>query len=178
MELFNFYVFSCNLLNNFSLGSIVKSAFIVIQKWSVQKTLPENSIMAFQRPGSLWSPLVTQRGDLHYHVQLQPPSEDADWTTPTPTFMGTESPKVGRAVNRINEEHANSPPQTISEVCDLVQDLHARPPTSPVEDPVIQVDSEQPATTTQPTPTLFMETVAETVRPPLLLARRTTATPA
>ena len=69
-------------------------------------------------------------------------------------------------------------PKTINEVCDLVQDLRACPPTSPVEDPVIQVDCEQPATTTLPTPTLFMETVAETVRPPLLLARRAIATPA
>ena len=116
--------------------------------------------------------------DLHYQAQLQLPSEDADWTTLMPTFMGTESLEVGRAVDRINEEHANSPPQTIDEVCDLVQDLHACPPTSPVKDPVIQVDCEQPATTTPPTPTLFTETVAETVRPPLLLARRVTATPA
>ena len=81
-------------------------------------------------------------------------------------------------MDRINEEHANSPPQTINEVCDLVQDLRAHPPTSPVKDPVIQVDCELPATTTLPTPTLFMETVTETVRPPLLLARRATATPA
>ena len=116
--------------------------------------------------------------DLHYQAQLQFPSDDADWTTLTPTFMGTESPEVGRAVDRINVEYANSPPQTIVEVCDLVQDLHARPPTSPVEDKVIQVDCELPATTKPPTPTLFTETVAEIVRPPLLLARRATATPA
>ena len=116
--------------------------------------------------------------DLHYKAQLQLPSEDADWTTLMPTFMGTESLKVGRAVHRINEEHANSPPQTINEVCDLVQDLSACPPTSPVKDPVIQVDCEQLATTTPPTPTLFTETVAETVQAPLLLARRATATPA
>ena len=63
--------------------------------------------------------------DLHYQVQLQLPSEDADWTTLTPTLMGTESPEVGRAVERINEEHANSQPQTIDEVYDLVQDLWA-----------------------------------------------------
>ena len=49
--------------------------------------------------------------DLHYQAQLQLPSEDADWTTLTPTFTGTDSPKVGRAVDKINEEHANSPPQ-------------------------------------------------------------------
>ena len=61
--------------------------------------------------------------DLHYKAQLQLPSEDADWTTLTPTLMGTESPKVGRAIERINEEHTNSPPQTIDEVCALVQDL-------------------------------------------------------
>ena len=116
--------------------------------------------------------------DLHYQAQLQLPSEDADWTTLMPTFTGTESPEVGRAVDRINEEHANSPPQTIDEVCDLVQDLCACPPTSPVKDPVIQADCELPATTSPPTATLFTETVAETVRPPLLLARRAPATPA
>ena len=108
-------------------------------------------------------PTCRSERDLHYQAQFQLPSEDADWTTLMPTFMGTECPKVGRAVDRINEEHANSPPQTIDEVCDLVQDLRAHPPTSPVEDPVIQADYEQPATTTPPTPTLLMETVAETV---------------
>ena len=107
--------------------------------------------------------------DLHYQAQLQLPSDDVDWTSLTPTLTGTESPEVGRVVDRLNEEHAHSPPQTIDEVCDLVQDLRAHPPTTPVE---------EPATTTLPTPTLFTETVAETVRLPLLLARRTTATPA
>ena len=69
--------------------------------------------------------------DLHYKAQLQLPSEDADWTTLMPTLMGTESPEVGRAIERINAEHANSPPQTINEVCALVQDLQANPPTPP-----------------------------------------------
>ena len=123
-------------------------------------------------------PTSRSERDLHYQAQLQLPSEDADWTTLMPTFTVTESPEVGRAVDRINEEHANPPPQTINEVCDLVQDLRAPPPTSPVKDPVIQADCEQPAATTPPTPTLFTETVAETVCPPLLLARRATATPA
>ena len=63
--------------------------------------------------------------DLHYHTQLQLPSkaDEADWTNLTPTLTRTESPEVGRVVEWINEEHANSQPQTISEVCDLVQDL-------------------------------------------------------
>ena len=125
--------------------------------------------------------------DLHYQAQLQLPSEadEADWTNLTPTLTGTESPEVGRAVDWINKEHANSPPQTINEVCDLVQDLQAHPPTSPVEDPVTQSDcelpnlpSDEPVATTSSPPTLYTETVAETVRPPLLLARRATATPA
>ena len=113
--------------------------------------------------------------DLHYQAQLQLPSEDADWTTLMPTLMRTESPEVGRAVDRINEEHANSPPRTIDEVCDLVQDLHAHPPTSPVEDPE---NCELSAAIVSSTPTLHTETVTETVRTPLLLARRTTATSA
>ena len=107
--------------------------------------------------------------DLHYQAQLQLPSDDVDWTSLTPTLTGTESLEVGRVVDQLNEKHANLPPQTIDEVCDLVQDLCAHPPTTPVE---------EPATTTPPTPTLFMETVAETVRPPLLLVQRATATPA
>ena len=41
----------------------------------------------------------------------------------------------------------------------------------------MQADCELPATTTPPTPTLYMETVTETVHPPLVLARRATATP-
>ena len=116
--------------------------------------------------------------DLHYKAQLQLPSDDADWTSLTPTLTGTESPEVGRAVDRINAEHANSPPQTIDEVCALVQNLRAHPPTPPVKDPVMQADCELPAMTTLPTPTLFIETVAETVHPPLVLARWATATPA
>ena len=113
--------------------------------------------------------------DLHYQAELQLPSDDADWITLTPTFMGTESLEVGRVVDRINEEHANSPPQTIDEVCALVQDLCTHPPTSPVED---TENCEPPAAIVSSTPTLHMETVAETVHPPLLLARRATATPA
>ena len=110
--------------------------------------------------------------DLHYHAQFQLPSEvdEADWTSLTPTLTGTESPEVGRVVDWINEEHANSPPQTISEVFDLVQDLRVHPPASPVEDPVTQSDSElpnlpldEPVATTLSPPTLYMETVTETV---------------
>ena len=111
--------------------------------------------------------------DLHYCTQLQLPSDDADWTSLTPTLTGTESPKVGRAVDRINEEHTNSPPQTIDEVCALVQDLRAHPPTSPVED---LENCEPPAAVVSSTPTLHTETVTETVSPPLILARKATAT--
>ena len=123
-------------------------------------------------------PTSRSERDLHYKAQLQLPSDNADWTSLTPTLTGTESPEVGRAVERINAKHANSPPQTIDEVCVLVQDLRTHPPTPPVEDPVMQADCELPAMTTPPTPTLLTETVAETVHPPLILARRATATPA
>ena len=99
-------------------------------------------------------PTGHSKRDLHYQAQLQLPSDDVDWTSLTPMLTGTESPEVGRAVDRLNKEHANSPPQTIDDVCDLVQDLHACPPTTLVE---------EPATTTPPTPTLFTETMAETV---------------
>ena len=81
---------------------------------------------------------------------------------------------MGRAVDRINEEHANSPPQTIDEVCTLVQDLRAHPQTSPVED---LENCELPAAVILSTSTLHTETFAETAHPPLILARRATATP-
>ena len=131
-------------------------------------------------------PTSRSERDLHYHAQLQLPSEtdEVDWTSLTPMLTGTESPEVGRVVDWINEEHANSPPQTIHEVCDFVQDLQVCPPTAPVKDPVTQSDcelpnmpSDEPVATTSSPPTLYMETVAETVRPPLLLAWRATATP-
>ena len=104
--------------------------------------------------------------DLHYQTQLQHPSEadEADWTTLTPTLTGTESPEVGRAVDRINNEHANFPPQTINDVCDLVQDLQAHPPTSRVEDPFTQLDcelphlpSDEPVATTSSPPTWYTD---------------------
>ena len=58
-------------------------------------------------------PVGRSERDLHYQAQLQLPSEvdEADWTNLTPTLTGTESPEVGRAVDQINKEHANSPPQ-------------------------------------------------------------------
>ena len=110
--------------------------------------------------------------DLHYQAQLQLPSEaeEVDWINLTPTLTGTESPVVGRAVDWINKEHANSSPQTINEVCDLVKDLQAHPPTSPVDDPVTQSDcelpnlpSDEPVATTSSPPSLYTGTVAETV---------------
>ena len=110
--------------------------------------------------------------DLHYQAQLQLPSDadEVDWTNLTPTLTGTESPEVGRVVDRINKEHVNSPPQTINEVCDLVRDLQAHPTTSPVENLVTQSDcklpnlpSDEPVATTSSPPTLYTETVAETV---------------
>ena len=107
--------------------------------------------------------------DLHYKEQLQLPSGDVDWTSLTPTFTGVESPEVRRAVDRLNVEHANSPPQMIREVCDLVQDLQAHPPITPVKDTLLAMDASL-------TPTLWTETVTETMSPPLLLARRATAT--
>ena len=62
-------------------------------------------------PKARFSAVPTGRSerDLHYKAQLQLPSEDTDWTTLMPTLTGTESPKVGRVINRINEEHANPP---------------------------------------------------------------------
>ena len=131
-------------------------------------------------PKARFSTVPTGRSerDLHYKAQLQLPSDDADWTSLTPMLTGTKSSEVGRAVDRINVEQANSPPQTIDEFCALVQDLWAHPPTPPSQGSShasgLQAASHDYTTNSH----LFMETVAETVHPPLILAKTATAIPA
>ena len=126
--------------------------------------------------------------DRHYMVKfhLLPQTEELDWTGLTPLLPGAASPKLERAVERINEEHANPPPQNMEEVFKLVQDLHANPPTSPAtetdmnEDPALltpHIEVEEEASVPSPSPpTLTSETVPEVIRPPLLLAKRAMAT--
>ena len=52
---------------------------------------------------------VTQKGTYTIACSFNSPINNADWTSLTPTLTGTKSPEVDRAVDRINEEHANSP---------------------------------------------------------------------
>ena len=74
----------------------------------------------------------------------------------------------------------------MEEVFKLVQDLHTNPPASPVAETVVSEDPDLPTPHSEagteaamPTllpPTITSETVAEAVRPPLLLAKRAMAT--
>ena len=118
--------------------------------------------------------------------QLPPQNEELDWTNLSPSLSRTESPKLERAVDQINEEFANPPSRNMEEVFELVQDLRAHPPASPVTETVTSEDPNLPtphskagteaAVPTPLPPTITSETVAEAVRPPLLLAKRAMAT--
>ena len=53
--------------------------------------------------------------DRHYLLksQLPPQDEELEWTALSPSLPGAASPELERAVERINEEFANPPPQNI-----------------------------------------------------------------
>ena len=94
------------------------------------------------------------------------------------------SPALARTVDQLNREYEELPPQDIEELSDLVEDLRNNPPTPATIEKVMETateEIEEPSPMVQPstsTPTLVTETVAETPRAPLLLARRVTAVPA
>ena len=115
----------------------------------------------------------------HYQ-QLQLIGEEApttDWTDLTPSFEEPLSPALTRTVDQLNREYEELPPQSIEELSHLVEDLRDNPPT-PVTTTKVMEEIEEPGPLVQPstsTPTIVTETVAETPRAPLLLARRVTA---
>ena len=118
--------------------------------------------------------------DQHYlaRQQLPPQNEELDWTTLSPSLSGTESPELERAVDPINEEFANPPPQDMDDVFAIVQDLHANPPTSPAAGTVTSKDPDLPTPhskvgTEAAVPTLLPPTItSETVRPPPALGQK------
>ena len=111
--------------------------------------------------------------DKYYRTKLQlpPQAEELEWTALSPSLPRAASPELEGAVEQINEEYANPPPQNMEEVFELVQDLHANPPTSPASGtdtskdyalltPHIKAEEEAPMPTPSP-PTIMSETVAE-----------------
>ena len=122
----------------------------------------------------------------HYQ-QLQLIGAEApttDWTDLTPSFEEPLSPELTRTVDKLNREYEELPPQSIEELSDLVEDLRTNPPTLATTEKAMEVatdEIEEPSPLVQPstsTPTIITETVAETPRAPLLLARRAAAAPA
>ena len=121
--------------------------------------------------------------DLHYQ-QLQLVEAEAptmDWTDLTPSFEEPVSPALTRTVERLTQDFEELPPQDIDELSSLVEDLRSNPPIPVSNASVTEMVVEEPRAVVPPhtpAPTVVAETVAETPRAPLLLARRATAVPA
>ena len=123
----------------------------------------------------------------HHYQQLQLIGAKAptnDWTDLTPTFEEPVSPALGQAVDQLNQDYEELPPQTLEELSDLVEDLRNNPPNLTATKQVMGTSPEQveePGLIVEPptsTSTIVAETVAETPRAPPLLSRRVTAVPA
>ena len=122
----------------------------------------------------------------HYQ-QLQLIGAEApttNWTDLTPSFEGPVSPALTRTVERLNQDFEELPPQDIEELSNLVEDLRSNPPipvsNANVTEMAVDIVEGPRAVVPPPTsaPTVMAETVAETPRAPLLLARQATAVPA
>ena len=134
-----------------------------------------------------FSILATGRAERDWHYllksQLPPQDEELEWTAVSPSLPGAASPEFERAVVQINEEFAHPAPQNVKEVLELVEDLHANPPTSPAAGTVENKDPdllpphfEEDSVPTPLPPTIMSETVTEAAQPPLFLANRGMAT--
>ena len=108
----------------------------------------------------------------------------------TPTLEQGSSPVMERTVAQWNTEYEQVQiPKNLEELDTLVQDLRDNPstPLIALAHPADEITKEQGSvpqnpdlelsTPTHPTPAAFTETIAETPRQPLLLARRATALP-
>ena len=107
-----------------------------------------------------------------------------DWTDLTPSFEESVSPALTTTMELLNQDFEELPPQDIEELSNLVEDLRSNPPIPAIEGNVTERAAdvfEGPRAVVPPptpAPTVITETVAETSRAPLLLARRATAVPA
>ena len=119
-----------------------------------------------------------------HYKQLQLLGDEAptmDWTDLTPSFEEPVSPALTRTVERLNQDFEELPPQDIDELSSLVEDLRSNPPIPVSNASAMEMVVEEPRAVVPPptpAPTVVAETVAETPRAPLLLARRATAVPA
>ena len=106
------------------------------------------------------------------------------WTDLTPTFEEPVSPALAQAVEELNRNYEELPPQNLEELSNLVEDLRSNPPTPTVTEQAMEMSPrpvEEPrpeATPSTSAAVVITETVAETPRMPLLLSRRATAVPA
>ena len=82
----------------------------------------------------------------HHYQQLQLIGEEAptnDWTDLTPTFEEPVSPALDQAVDQLNQEYEELPPQSIEELSHLVEDLRDNPPTPVTTGKVMEVATEK-----------------------------------
>ena len=158
--------------------------------WLIEMVRTKNTIRKYPTglPPARYPSIATGIKERNRHYQqlqlVGAEAPETDWTELTPTFEEPMSPAVTRTVDQLNREFEELPPQTIEELSNLVEDLRSNPPTpvaaknvmgtavNVVEEPNLVV---QPSTSA---PTIITETVAETPRAPLLLARWATAVPA
>ena len=104
-----------------------------------------------------------------------------DWTDLTLSFEEPVSPALTRTVEKLNQDFEELPPQDIEELSNLVEDLRSNPPIPVSNASVTERVVEEPRAVVPPptpAPTVITETIAETPRAPLLLARQATAVPA
>ena len=97
-----------------------------------------------------------------------------DWTDLTPSFEEPVSPALTRTVERLNQDCGELPPQNMDELSNLVEDLRSNPPVPADGTSLKEMNAEGPRAVVPPptpAPTVVTETVAETPRAPLLLAR-------
>ena len=65
--------------------------------------------------------------DQFYHLTLQlPPTAETGWTSLTP--LNVTSPELERTVECLNAEHQRARGEDLTEVVELVEDLHDNPP--------------------------------------------------
>ena len=96
-----------------------------------------------------------------------------------PTLPGSTSPALANTVDRLNEAHVAST-LNLDELADIVEDLRANPPATPVaeiEMKTARADVEQPPPVSSTIPTtITSETTGQTSHPPILMARKAMAT--
>ena len=121
--------------------------------------------------------------EAHYRQKAAattPTTEAMDWTELNPTLPRSTSPVLENTVNRLNEAHLGST-LTMDDVAEIMEDLHANPPTTPIDGTTSEAARPEdrqdlPITSTAPTGSVTSETTGQTSHPPILLERKAMAT--